>query len=406
MPKTKGKSQKEISTTGLKVIILHLMYILGTVLTTSFIHIFLWRLKSDLGYIAYFDLTFVAATLLGYLVSARLLTFVKSDKIFRLSFTFFVVAFLTVLYNREETINHLFLLGGLSGFGNGLYWCVYNILKLRETDDSNREYFFGIIQGVFTLLATIFPAIAGFLIVYLPRYTSLEFSGYYLLYALSSGIFLIMAGYIEVLPKFKTEYFKLKDVVSLTNSRLFRNISFYELLAGFYETGSKMVLVVFSFIILKNEFNLGLTSSFFGLLSGVYIYFVGRKMDIKKRSEMILIGAFLLLVGRLVFIGLLKFDALILDRFLETLGGPLFGLPIAALILSTFETKSDFLLEKEQEYLVANEIPLNFGRFFGSLFFIIFISLVGTHNISMIRIWFFIVSITVIPQWYFIRKLA
>jgi YQGE family putative transporter len=397
---------KQISSTAFKVIILHLMFILGTILTSSFIHVFLWRLRNDLGYIAYFDLAFVAATLCGYIISAYLLTIIKSDRVFRISFLFITITYILVLYWQENLIEHILLLGCVNGLGNGLYWGAYNILKLRQTTNQNREYYFGIIQGSFTIMATLFPAIAGFIIVYLPRIIDLTYAGYYLLYALSTAIFLIMAGYVEALPKFKTKRFKLNDVLKLTNSKLFRDISLYELLAGFYETGSKMVLVVFSFIILKNEFNLGLFSSIFGLLSGLYIYFVGRKIDIRKRAEIILIGALFIFIGRLIFIYFLDVQALALDRLMETVGGPLFGLPTAAVILSTIEGRSNFKLEKEQEYLVASEIPLNFGRFFGSLFFIILAFLFGSYNTSMIKMWFFVVSATIIIQWYFVKKLT
>ena len=397
---------KQISSVAFKIIVLHLMFIMGTMLTSSFIHILLWRLRSDLGYIAYFDLTFVTTTLVGYIISAQLLTYIKSNKVFRLSFFFIILSYLCVLYWQEDLINHLFLLGGLNGLGNGLYWGAYNILKLRQTTNTNREHYFGIIQGVFTVIATIFPALSGFVIVYLPKVVGMEFSGYYLLYALSAAIFLVMSGYVETLPKVKSKHFRLKDVVKLTNSKLFRDISIYELLAGIYETGSKMVLVVFSFIILNNEFNLGIFSGFFGILSGVYIYFVGRKINIERRAEIILIGALFIFIGRIIFIYFLDIQALVLDRLLETVGGPLFGLPIAAVILSTIESRSNFKLEKEQEYLVASEIPLNFGRFFGSLFFIIFVSIFGSYNMTMIKVWFLVISTTTIVQWYYVKKLT
>ncbi len=397
---------KKISKTAYKILLLHVVYISSTILTGSFIHILLWRLRSDLEFIAYYDLMLVTFILIGYIFSAFLLTNFKSDKVLRTAFLLVISSYGLILYFKHEFINHLMLISILNGFGNGIYWGTYNLLKIRETTNQNRVHFFGMIHGIFTIIATILPAIIGFIIVFLPTLTHVELSGYYLLYALSIGLIFILMGYVETIPKFRLKYFKIKDVVEIVNSKSFMNISMYELLAGIFETGSKLVLVIFAYLILKNEFNLGVFSSIFGIFSGLYIYTVGRKIKIKKRSFAVLTGALLIFLGRIVFVKFLNIESLALDRLLEALGSPLFGLPVAAVILSSIENKSKFIIEKEAEYLVASEVPLNIGRFLGSLFFIIFLMTFGGDNLAMIKVWFFIISTLPIIQWYFINRIV
>ncbi len=397
--------QKPISNNAYKTLFLHLLFIVSTLLTNSFIHVLLWRLRSDFGYIAYFDLMYGLLMLVGYFFSGFLLAVLKSKQVFRLSFFILIIMYSLILHLREGLIDHLLLLGTLQGLGSGIYWGTYNLLQIRLTNDQNREHFFGTLAGLFTVLATFLPALTGFLITYLPQVVGMEFAGYYLLYALSISVLLIMAGYVELLPVYSLRYFRFSQVLGITNSQRFKNFSFYELLNGFSETATKLLLVIFSYQILKTEFSLGLYSAIFGLFGAAYIYFLSKRIDIKKRSLFILIGAFLIFFGKAIFITHLNLNSLIADRILSTLGGPLFGFPAAAIILSTIESRSNFFLETESQYLAAREIALGFGRFFGALFFIMFVTFIGSQNLQAIKVWFFVVSMVPILQWKFIRKI-
>ena len=397
--------QKHISNNAYKTLFLHLLFICSTLLTTSFIHVLLWRLRSDFGFIAYFDLMYGLLMLVGYIFSGFLLSIFKSKKVFRLSFFILIAMYSLILYLRENLIDHLILLGTLQGLGCGIYWGTYNLLQIRLTNNENREFFFGTLAGLFTILATVFPALAGFLITYLPTVVGMEYAGYYMLYALSISVLLIMAGYVELLPKYSLRYFRLHQVFNIANSKKFTYLSFYEFLTGFSETASKLLLIVFTYQILKSEFNMGLYSAVFGFLSALYIYTLGKKIDIKKRSYFVLIGALLIFFGKAIFVGFLNINSLVIDRILSTLGGPLFGFPAAAIILSTIESRSNFFIEIESQYLAAREIALGFGRFFGALFFIMFITAFGSHNLDMIKLWFFVVAAVPILQWNFIRKI-
>jgi len=396
--------QKNISNNAYKTLFLHLLFICSTLLTTSFIHVLLWRLRSDFGYIAYFDLMYGLLMLVGYVFSGFLLSVFSSKNIFRLSFFILILMYGLILYLRESLIDHLIILGILQGIGCGIYWGTYNLLQIRLTNDENREHFFGVMAGLFTILATVLPALAGFLITYLPGQVGLDYAGYYMLYALSISVLLIMAGYVELLPVYSLRFFRFSQVLNIANSRRFKYFSLYELLTGFSETASKLLMVVFTYLILKTELSMGLYSALFGLISAIYIYTLGKKIDIRKRSIFILAGAILIFFGKVVFISFLNLDALIFDRVMSTLGGPLFGFPAAAIILSTVENRSNFMIEMESQYLAAREIALGFGRFFGALFFIMYVSVFGSHNMDMIIIWFLIVSTIPIIQWYFIKR--
>jgi len=396
--------KKHISNNAYKTLFLHLLFICSTLLTTSFIHVLLWRLKSDFGFIAYFDLMYGLSMLVGYIFSGFLLSTLKSKSVFRLSFFILIIMYGLILYLREDLINHLIILGVLQGIGCGIYWGTYNLLQIRLTNDENREHFFGTLAGLFMILATVLPALAGFLITYLPTIVNMEFAGYYMLYALSISVLLIMAGYVELLPIYSLRYFRISQVLNIANSRRFKYFSLYELLSGFSETATKLLLIVFTYQILKSEFSMGLYSAVFGFISAIYIYTLGKKINIKKRSFFILIGAFLIFFGKVVFISFLNLNSLIIDRVLSTLGGPLFGFPAAAIILSTVESRSNFFIETESQYLAAREIALGFGRFFGALFFIMFITIFGSNNMDMLKAWFLVVSAVPVLQWYFIKR--
>lgn len=384
----------------------HLLFTAATTLTGSFSYVFLWRIKQDFILLASFEMMYILLTFLGCILAGYLLTVISSKYVLRLGFLLVTLGFISILFYKESVVNVITIVGTLLGLGNGLYWGIYNILQIRETTDNNREHYFGTLSGIFTMLSTFAPAITGFIIIYIPTVVGIDYSGYYTLYAISSFVMLFLAGYSESLPEVRLTYFRLKQIFATTNSKKFRYISLYELLNGLNETGTKMVFIILSFIILKNEFNLGLVSSFFGLLSGVYIYYVGKKISSKKRLQFIVVGTILLFSAKLIFVSGLSLETLMVERLLSVIGGPLFGLPAAALVLYSIENRSSFILEKEQEFLVAREIPLGFGRFFGILFFALFVIMFGNNDMNMIRMWFIAISTTYIFQFFLLKSLV
>ena len=398
-------AHKTISNKAYRTIILHTLFTAATILSGSFVYILLWRLRDDFSFIALFDFYFVSMVLVGYLIASKLLTYIRAKNILRLSFLILIVAYAFLLHLQADIVHYIVLFGLLNGLGNGLYWGTYNLMQITQTTSANREHYAGTYSGLFTTLAAFAPALTGLLITIMPSLTNIPFAGYYLLYALALGILLFLLGFVEAVPSFKLESISFKDALDIANSKKFRNLSVYSLLTGFFETGSNLVLIIFSFILLGTELNFGLFISAVGVGSAVYVYFIGKKMNVNKRSSLILLGALLILAGRLAFAKFLSVEALVIDRAFFTLGNPLFLFPAAAIVMNAIEARSKFNLEQEQQFLLAKEIPLGFGRLFGSLFFIIFLGIVGSQNLELIRLWFLSLAIIPLLQWFFVRKI-
>src|SRR4030065_2326066 len=318
---------KTLSINEKHLIVTHILFTSASAISGTFVFIFLWRIKNDLTYIAYFELMSVLLMMFGYILSGFLLTFVKSKVIFRISFLILILSHLLVLILKEHVIDYVLIVGILQGLGSGLYWGTYNLMQLRETEDKSREYFLGVYSGGFTFLTTLFPFFVGALITLSPRFSNLELGGYYLLYACSITLLLILYGFIESLPSLNLKYFKIDKIINTTNSKMFRIFSLYELFSGIYETGLKLIFLIFSYRLLSTELNMGILTSAFGAISGFYIYLIGKYINTGRRPLWVLIGSTFIVIGRSLFITLLTIPSIIIDRILNTLGSPLFGLP-------------------------------------------------------------------------------
>jgi len=112
---------KTISAQGKKLLIFHALFTAAISLTGGFTNIFLWRLKNDFSFLAYYNLMFVLLLLVGYVFAGYLLTLIKSKTALRIAFILCILGYSSMLIFKERIVDYILLYGIIQGIGQGIY---------------------------------------------------------------------------------------------------------------------------------------------------------------------------------------------------------------------------------------------------------------------------------------------
>ncbi|MFZ4450394.1 MFS transporter [Salibacterium aidingense] len=365
-----------------------LLNALANNLSNIFINVFLFRLTDQIGTVVLFNLimyiswvpAFIFAGWLSKKTSRR--NGLISGGAAQLLFYFFILLF------GDQASTYVIELGILFGAGSGFYWISVNVLSVDYTHEKNRDWFNGL-NGTFESFSKMIgPLVSGWLI-----YIGDGFSGYYLVFGISFFLFIISFIISLTLSKDK-DYapFHWKDMLKVHRCRSWRLLS-YAFMANAFRGGViSFIILIWVFMVTKNESALGNFSFMSTSLSFLIYYIMGRYGSSEHRLLYMLSGNILigLALGGLLFE--VSWELLLVYGILSGISIPLFEMPFNTLALNNI---SDFDKNGKNrvELVVAREIALSFGRI-TSVFLLYLIYLDDNNDIWMLRL--FIISIIII----------
>lgn len=162
-----------------------------------FISAFIWKNNSNISHLIYFRAGQFLITPVAFLLGGILLKIFKINKLYFLGSIFMAISSMIIVFLKSETIFGFLIMGVLLGIGTGLYWANRNYLTLKETNEENRSYFFGLLFSFATLIGLVITLLVGWLIVFGMSYQLLIAVAFILIFF--SG-FVILRGNYET-PK-------------------------------------------------------------------------------------------------------------------------------------------------------------------------------------------------------------
>ena len=131
-----------------------------------FINAFIWKNSNDITYLIYLRAGQFLMTPAAFLLGGILLKFIKIQHLYFIGTFFTAISSVLIIFLKNDTIFSFLLMGILLGIGAGLYWVNRNYLTIRETDEENRSYFFGLLFSFATLIGLVITLFTGWLIVF------------------------------------------------------------------------------------------------------------------------------------------------------------------------------------------------------------------------------------------------
>lgn len=334
-----------------------------------FISAFIWKNNNNILFLIIFRASQFFITPFAFLLGGILLKVVKIKTLYFLGTFMIAVSSVLIIFLKNDSPLAFVYMGILLGTGAGLYWINRNYLTIKETNDENRSYFFGLLFSFATLIGFIITFSVGWLIV---------FGISYQLLIVIAFILIIFSG----LTVFKNDH----DTPAIgkffinNSSYVWTRKRFLHLGIGLVEGLSYIIPGLLILTVLGNEGILGTLTAISSIISAIFIYYYGRKSNSKDHRTYFIVSVVSALIISLLI-------ALTYNRFTVVIYSLLNGLIISFLwltaippILKNIDLEVGQIERKRFSYILDSEFFLDVGRIV-SLAICFFIAIYyGTEN--------------------------
>ncbi len=355
---------KKLSKDARLILFTHTLFILSTALSSTFVNVFIWKLTSDFKVIGTYNIIVYAMVMITFMLAGFLFRKKSLPFCSILGILCFIVFYLVVIVSKENVTNYLYLAAFFCGCGNGFYFVAYNSYIYYYTNVENRSNYLGKVTGTTSIMLTIAPAMAGFIISRMDN-----FDGYYVIFTISLLLFAITCIGTLLLNKvvIQGEY-NLVKVFREADKDLYKISSGY-FFTGFREGALNYVTVILVCMILKDELMVGQFTTLTSVLSIFCAFFVGSVVSKNNRLNLIFIGSIMCFVSTLILISLNNFWGILINGVLLALFTNLWGIPHNVITYEVLGNNTDNG-KSLADLIIMKEIFINVGRISGILLYI------------------------------------
>jgi YQGE family putative transporter len=265
---------------------------------------------------------------------------------------------------------------GVSGFtlgaATGFFWTNRYLLTLTATNDSNRNYFFGIESFFFSLWSIAVPLGVG---AFLGTIESIELFGYApdirTGYQIITVITLAAAvGACVALSKGKFENPKQKRFFYLRFHKLWNKLLALAGLKGMVQGFLVTAPAILVMKLVGNEGSLGLMQGIAGGITAILVYTLGRVAKPEHRMKIFGFGLLAFFAGTLFNGVLFSAAGVIIFVLCKVAFQPLHDLAYFPTMMKAIDAVSAIEKRNEYAYILSHEVGLFVGRAVGMLLFI------------------------------------
>ncbi len=259
-----------------------------------------------------------------------------------------------------------FIMGGSFGF----FWANRDFLTLDTTNDTNRNYYYGVETFFYTITFIIVPAAVGWFLI---KSTSLgwfggSIQGAYKVVTTIVLLLTILASIVIHQHRFRNP--KQKKFLYLHFTMLWKKMLMLASLKGMVQGYLVTAPAILIMTLVGNEEALGTIQSISGILTAFLLYFLGRTTKPKHRIYIFAAGMTIFLIGALTNQILFSAIGVIVFVLCKVLFMPLHDIayfPIQMQVIDILSVKEN---RSKYAYIFNHEFGLYVGRFFGLVLFI------------------------------------
>jgi MFS transporter, YQGE family, putative transporter len=337
-------------------------YTAANLLAGTFLSIFLWRASHDLTPIAIYSGLSALMIPLAFVANGLLWRGMGAGASIRLGLFGNGFVYLLVLVLGNGAPQWVILLGLLRGIAEGFYWSGFHLVSYDTTSDGDRDRYFGAQATATWLLTALLPPAAGAVIVAGSKLGGGPYQGYELIFALACVLLMAAMVLAGRLPSAARERLSVRRVAALVRRNPdWQWVTFARLTDGFTGSLLGLVLTILTYLMLKNEQQVGNFNGLMGLLGVGISLGLATFMKPQHRTACALVGGTMLVLSTLVFPLYLTGWALIAFGLLRAVGGPLHGNALAPVALQVID-RDPAPRAMRYDYIVHQELCLGVGR--------------------------------------------
>lgn len=350
----------------------NLLYALVLPVVEIFVGAYVMRNTSDPMMVAFYQLFMYIGVLSTSFINGFLLKYISVKTLYALGILVSGISMFAMMLVENLGVFELGITGFALGAASGFFWTNRYLLTLNNTNDNNRNYFFGLESFFFSITSITVPLLIGVFISMLDGYSLggyvIDINRAYMFVTLGVNIITICA--VVVLWKGRFENPVQKDFIYFRFCSLWRKMLLLSSLKGMVQGFLVTAPAILVLKLVGDEGALGLIQSISGALTAILVYILGRIAKPKDRLKIFVTGLLLFFIGTL-FNGIL-FSAMGVISFVlcKTIFQPLFDLAYNPIMMQAVDATKKVEGRNEYTYIFSHEWGLFLGRASGLILFI------------------------------------
>lgn len=353
----------------------HLLFVSGVGLSTTFVNVYLWRHGGGLGVVLHYHVALFLSLMPGGVVAGYLAG--RTDRVVALRWgvAFHALFFVAVLALGPRAPLLAWPLGAVMGLGMGFYYVAASVMVLEFTVGSGASRLVGAMDRARLAATTVTPFAAAFVIDQLtPK------RGYPAVFGVSVVLFVAAALVSQRLARGPRSRPLALGPTLLRPSAAWRRFLWAQGLRGLRDGVFLFLAGILVFERSRSEWELGLFALGSGAISWLATWWVALRADRPSgRAWLMGVGVFLSVASALALATLPGRWGVATFGLLEAVSVPLVAVP--------FSSESFALVKRDRQgnrrgvgYMVAREIPLNLGRLAGVALLLVVVEGLGRQD--------------------------
>ena len=355
------------------LLITNMFYALVLPVVEIFVGAYVMRSTSNPAMVAFYQLAMylgIATTSLanGFLLRRYNVKILYSAGILISGISMFLMMTIESLGFMELAIAGFFM-----GAASGFFWTNRYLLALNNTNDENRNYFFGLESFFFSLSSIGIPLLIGVFISWIDGKEligiAFDITKSYQVVTFAVVVITIIACCVLWKGNFKNPgetnflYFKFVQLWK----KMLAMAALKGMVQGFLVTAPAILVLK----LVGDEGALGIIQGISGALTALLVYILGRMAHPKDRIKIFVSGLLLFFIGTILNGMLYSAIGVVLFVLCKVIFQPLFDLAYFPIMMRTIDVVAKMEGRNEYSYILSHEFGLFIGRAFGLLLFLV-----------------------------------
>lgn len=349
------------------LVLTNLVYALVLPVIDIFVAAYVMRNSNDPVKVVVYQLTIYTGIPITFLVNGFLLNRFNIKKLYAAGMLLSGVSMIIMMSLKTLDMSGIALAGLTMGASFGFYWANRDYLALSITNDSNRNYYYGLETFFYTIIAVIIPITIGWFIEIVARGGDVNkayqiVTGLVIVITIMASIVCFKGRFVNPVQK-RFVYFKFHSFWK----KLLLLAVLKGLAQGFLVTAPAMLIM----LLVGKEGALGTAQSIGAIIAAIVMYILGRNSKPSHRIYIFAAGLILFTMAALINGILFNATGVILFMLLLLIAKPLLDLAYFSIQFNVIDIVSKVEQRSEYTYILNHEAGLYLGRFLGALTFIL-----------------------------------
>ena len=357
------------------LVLTNLVYAIVLPVIDIFVAAYVMRSSNDPVKVVIYQLTIYTGIPLTFLLNGFLLKHFNIRKLYSAGMMLSGVSMMIMMSLKTLDLVGIGFAGITMGLSFGFYWSNRDYLALAITNDTNRNYYYGLETFFYTIIAVIIPITIGWFIE-----SSGDEAQIHTAYLIITGIVFLVtvcASIVCFRGTFKNP--EQKQYVFFKFHQLWYKLLSLSLLKGlvqgFLVTAPAMLIM----LLLGKEGALGTAQSIGAIIAAVIMYVLGRLSKPSDRIKIFTAGLSLFALGAVINAFLFNQTGVILFILLLLIAKPLMDLAYFPIQFKVIDIVSKIEKRGEFAYILNHEAGLFVGRFLGAGTFLVLAYAISTE---------------------------